>query len=38
MRGTACLTWMGVQGDLKPVIYGQVRRVVETTFFAYRDV
>ena len=24
--------------DLKAVEYGQVRRVVETTFFGYRDV
>jgi hypothetical protein len=27
-----------VQGVLKAVIYGQARRVLETTFFAYRDV
>jgi hypothetical protein len=24
--------------DLKAAIYGQASRVVETTFFAYRDV
>jgi hypothetical protein len=33
-RGTACLTSLCIQGDLKAVIYGQARRVVETTFFA----
>jgi hypothetical protein len=27
-----------VQGDLKAAIYGQARRVLETTFFGYRDV
>ena len=32
-RGTACLTSVCVQGDLKAVIYGQARRVLETTFF-----
>ena len=32
--GTACLTSVCVQGDLKAAIYGQARRVVETTFFA----
>jgi hypothetical protein len=32
-RGTACLTSVCVQGDLKAVINGQARRVVETTFF-----
>jgi hypothetical protein len=37
-RGTACLTSMGVKGDLKPVMYGQASRVLETTFFGYRDV
>jgi hypothetical protein len=37
-RGTACLTSVCVQGDLEAVIYGQVRRVVETTFLGYRDV
>jgi hypothetical protein len=26
------------QGDLKAAIHGQARRVLETTFFAYRDV
>jgi hypothetical protein len=38
MRGTACLTSVCLQGDLKAAIYGQARRVLETTFFAYRDV
>ena len=38
MRGRACLTSMCVQGDLKAAIYGQVGRVVQTTFFGYRDV
>jgi hypothetical protein len=33
-RGSACLTSVCVQGDLKAVIYGQARRVLETTFFA----
>ena len=37
-RGTACLTSVCVQGDLKAFIYGRACRVVETTFFAYRDV
>jgi hypothetical protein len=37
-RGTACLTSVCVQGDLKAVVYSQARRVVETTCFAYRDV
>jgi hypothetical protein len=27
-----------VQSDLKAFIYGQAGRVVETTFFGYRDV
>ena len=27
-----------VQRDLKAVIYGQARRVVQTTFFGYRGV
>jgi hypothetical protein len=27
-----------IQGDLKAAIYGQARRVLETMFFAYRDV
>jgi hypothetical protein len=27
-----------LQGDIKALIYGQARRVVETTFFGYRDV
>jgi hypothetical protein len=31
-RGTACLTSVCVQGDLKAVIFGQARRVVENTF------
>lgn len=38
MRGRACLTSVCLQGDLKVTIYGQAHRVVETTFFAYRDV
>jgi hypothetical protein len=29
---------MGVKGDMKAFIYGQAGRVLETTFFAYRDV
>jgi hypothetical protein len=29
---------MCVQGDLKAVEYGQTRRVLETTFFGYRDL
>jgi hypothetical protein len=33
-RGTACLTSVCVQGDLKALICGQARRVLETTFFA----
>jgi hypothetical protein len=37
-RGTTCLTSVCVQGDLKAVEYGQAGRVVETTFFGYRDV
>jgi hypothetical protein len=37
-RGTACLTSVCVQGDLKAVIYGQASRVVGTTFIGYRDV
>jgi hypothetical protein len=37
-RGTACLTSVYLQGDIKALIYGQARRVVETTFFGYRDV
>jgi hypothetical protein len=32
-RGTACLTSVCVQGDLKASIYGQTRRVLETEFF-----
>ena len=31
---TACLTSVCVQGDLKAAIYGEARRVLETTFFA----
>jgi hypothetical protein len=27
-----------IQAVLKAVIYGQTRRVLETMFFAYRDV
>ena len=33
MRGPASLTSVCVQGDLKAFIYGQARRVLETTFF-----
>ena len=29
---------MGVQGDIHAVIFGHVSRVLETTFFGYRDV
>ena len=36
-RGRACLTSVCVQGDMKLVINGQARRVVETTFIGYRD-
>jgi hypothetical protein len=36
--GPASLTSVCTQGDLKSVIYGQARRVVETTFFGYRGV
>ncbi len=32
-RGTACLTSVCVQDDMKASIYGQARRVVETMFF-----
>src|SRR5215211_7154244 len=31
-RGTACLTSVCLQGDLKAVIYGQVRRALEVPF------
>jgi hypothetical protein len=37
-RGTACLTSVCVEGDLKAVEYGQARRGLETTFFGYRDL
>src|SRR5918992_5531602 len=37
-RGTACLTSVCVQGDLKALIYCQARRVVGTTFFGYGGV
>ena len=37
-RGTVCLTSLCLQGDLRVVMYGQARRGLETTFFAYRDV
>ena len=37
-RGKACLTQVCVQGDLKAVIYGEASRVLETTFFGYRDL
>jgi hypothetical protein len=33
-RGKACLAWMCVQGDMKVAVYGQARRVLETTSFA----
>jgi hypothetical protein len=33
-RGTSCLTSVCIQGDIKALIYGQARRVLETTFFA----
>jgi hypothetical protein len=36
-RGTACLTSVCVQGDMKAFIYGQARRLVETTFLGWRD-
>ena len=36
--GTACLTSVCVQGDLKAAVYGQARRVLETTSFGYRDL
>jgi hypothetical protein len=29
---------MCTQGDLKAIVYGQARRVVEITFFGYRHV
>jgi hypothetical protein len=38
MRGTARLTSVCIQAVLKAVIYGQAGGLVETTFFAYRDV
>ena len=38
MRGTACLTSVCVQRDLKVVIDGEARMVVEITFVALRDV
>ena len=38
MRDRACVTSVCVEGHLKAVIYGEARRVVEITFFAYRDV
>src|SRR5918992_2146925 len=37
-RGTACLTSVCIQGDLKAFICGQARRVVGTTFFGYGGV
>jgi hypothetical protein len=37
-RGPAILTSVGLQGDLKAFIYGQARRVLETTFFGLRDL
>jgi hypothetical protein len=33
-RGTACLTSVCLQGDMKALEYGQARRVLETMFFA----
>ena len=38
MRGTPRLTSVCAQGDVKASIYGQARRALETTFFAYRGV
>jgi hypothetical protein len=38
IEGPACLASMCVQGDLKVAIYGQARRVLETTFFGLRDL
>jgi hypothetical protein len=38
MRGRACLTSVCIQRDLKAVIFGQARRVLDTTFFGYRDL
>jgi hypothetical protein len=37
-RGPACLTSVCIQAVLKAAIYSQGRRVVEITFFGYRDV
>jgi hypothetical protein len=37
-RGTPCLTWVCLQGDIKASIHGQARSVLETTSFGYRDV
>jgi hypothetical protein len=37
-RGTACLTSVCIQADLKAVEYGQAGRVLETTSFGYRDL
>jgi hypothetical protein len=37
-RGTACLTSVCIQADLKAVEYGQAGRVLETTSFGYRAV
>jgi hypothetical protein len=34
IEGPACLASVCLQGDLMAVEYGQVRRLVETTFFA----
>jgi hypothetical protein len=38
IEGPACLASVRVQGDLKAFIYGQARRVLETTFFDLRDL
>jgi hypothetical protein len=37
-RGTARLTSVYMQADLKAVIYGQAGRVLETMFFGWRGV
>ena len=38
LEGPACLASVCIQGNLKAVKCGQAGRVVETTFFGYRDV
>jgi hypothetical protein len=37
-RDPAWLTWVCVQGDLKPVIYGQARRAFKDPFVGYKVV